>query len=94
MAPVEQRLAYLEAKVNEQAEEITTVRQALVHLENRMDARFDRMDARFDSLDTRYDTRLTAMDTKMSWLVGIVTTACVAQLGTMAAVIVALITQR
>ena len=96
MPTFEQRLAYIEGRVEEHSRNVDGIRDALVSLERRTDARFDslerRVDARSDGLerrlnvmDTKIDLTRDALDQKMSrhflWLVGIQVTMLVAILG-------------
>jgi uncharacterized coiled-coil protein SlyX len=73
VSAMEQRLSFLEGKVQEQTESLHAIRDAVVHLEERVDARFN------------------AVDTKIGWLVGIQTTALIAQIAGLIAVVTALI---
>ena len=61
MATVDERVAFLEGRVNEQSQMINGIRDALVSLEQRMDRRFEGIDRRFESLEQR----LNALDQKM-----------------------------
>ena len=61
MATVDERVAFLEGRVNEQGQMINGIRDALVSLEERMDRRFEGIDRRFESLEQR----LNALDRKM-----------------------------
>ena len=96
MRTFEERLAYIGGRVEEHSRNVDGIRDALVSLERRTDARFDslerRVDARLDGLerrlnvmDTKIDLTRDALDQKMSrhflWLVGIQVTMLVAMLG-------------
>ena len=61
MASVDERVAFLEGRVNEQSQMINGIRDALVSLEQRIDRRFEGIDRRFESLEQR----LSALDKKM-----------------------------
>jgi len=79
MPTVEERLAYLEGKVEEHGRNTGGMRDALASLEARMDHRFlavdarfvaleDKMDRRFDAVDARFaavDARFAALETKL-----------------------------
>ena len=72
MPTFDERLAYLEGRVEEHARNVDGIRDALVSLERRTDARFDglerRVDARLDGVDRRLDgveRRLNVMDVKI-----------------------------
>ena len=78
MPTLEERVAYLEGQVSEHSHALVEVRDAIRHLEQRMDARFEGVDRRLDTVDRRID----ALDEKVSrqfvWLVGIQVTTLVA----------------
>jgi hypothetical protein len=74
---LEERVAFLEGRVEEHARSTDGIRDALVHLEERMDRRFEAMDARFetlqaamlqrfDAMDARFDARFAAMDARFA----------------------------
>lgn len=82
MPTVEERIAYLEGKVEEHSRGYTDIREGLQHLEQRLtflDQKVDRfreeLAARIDALDHRLSGRIEALDQKVSkqfiWLVGI-----------------------
>jgi hypothetical protein len=52
---LEERVAFLEGRVEEQARQTDGIREAMVHLEERMDRRFEGMDRRFEGIDRRLD---------------------------------------
>lgn len=60
MPTLEERVAFLEGQVSEQSHGLVEVRDALRHLEQRLEARFDafdkRMEARFEASDKRIET--------------------------------------
>ena len=65
MATVEERLAKLEARVEEHSQLFVTMREALLAFEHRMEVRFDGIEKRFDSIDRRFeavDRRFEAID--------------------------------
>ena len=77
MPTFEERLAYIEGRVEEHSRNVDGIRDALVSLERRTDARFDslerRTDARFvglegriDSLERRIDTRLDGVERRLN----------------------------
>jgi hypothetical protein len=93
MATLEERVAFLEGRVVEQARASDGIRDAISSLERRIDARFGSMEQRVADvegsvrhLSQRLDQRCDAMDTRFIWLVGI-------QVTTLAAVIGALVTR-
>jgi hypothetical protein len=74
MATVEERLARLEARVEEHSPLFGTMREALLAFEHRMDVRFDGIERRFDAVDRRFET----LDTKFVWLIGLYVTSVIA----------------
>ena len=54
MGPLDERISFLEGRVAEHSKAIDGIRDALVHLEQRMDARFEAVDRRLDALDTKF----------------------------------------
>ena len=100
MAMVDERVAFLEGRVNEQSQMINGIRDALVSLEQRMDRRFESLEQRVNALDQKMDAGLAAMNQKMdagfaaldhkmdhrfAWLVGIQLTTTAAVVGTLLA---------
>ena len=88
MATLDERVAYLEGKV----EEFVGLREALAHFEQRVDRRFEGFDRRFESIDRRFesvDRRFDALDDKLSrhfqWLLGLEITTLVAVIGALLA---------
>ncbi|MGH9238031.1 MAG: hypothetical protein ACRD3G_08330 [Vicinamibacterales bacterium] len=81
MASVEERLAKLEARVDEHSQLFVTMRETLVAFEHRMDGRFDVIERRFDAIDRRFETidrRFETLDTKFVWLIGLYVTSVIA----------------
>ena len=70
MPTFEERLAYIEGRVEEHSRNVDGIRDALVSLERRTDARFDslerRTDARFDDLGRRVDARLDGLQRRLN----------------------------
>ena len=100
MAMVDERVAFLEGRVNEQSQMINGIRDALVSLEQRMDRRFESLEQRVNALDQKMDAGLAAMNQKMdagfaaldhkmdhrfAWLVSIQLTTTAAVVGTLLA---------
>jgi len=99
MPTIEERVAYLEGRVSEQSQTMTEIRDAIRHLEQRFDARFEGQENRFDAIDRRFDIvdrrfeavdrRIDGLDDKVSrqfvWLVGIQVTTLVAIVGALLA---------
>lgn len=99
MPTLEERVAYLEGQVSEQSHAMLEVRDAVRHLELRLDARFEAVDRRFESIDHRFEAvdrrfdivyrRIDGLDDKVSsqfiWLVGLQVTTLVAIVGALLA---------
>lgn len=95
MPTVEERLASLEGRANEQSQMFATMRDLLAAIERRIDrfeqrveARFDASDRRFDAIDRRFgavDRRFEGIEDKLSrnllWTVGIQVTVLVVVIG-------------
>jgi uncharacterized coiled-coil protein SlyX len=62
MATLEERVAYLEGRVGEQGQVLTEIRDAIRHLEQRFDARFEGQDQRFEGLGRSVDARFDTID--------------------------------
>jgi hypothetical protein len=70
---LEERVAFLEGLVGEHARTMDAIREAIVHLEQRMDARFDAVDRRFEAIDRRFeaiDRRFEAIDGRFAGMDG------------------------
>lgn len=87
MQTLEERVAFLEGRVEEHTRGVDGMRQALLSLEQRMDRRFEAVDARFAGIDARFNSlestlvlRFDSMDTKIGRLTAIVVTALAATL--------------
>ena len=65
MATVDERVAFLEGRVNEQSLMINGIREALVSLEQRMDRRFESIEQRLNALDQKVDAGFAAMNLRM-----------------------------
>ena len=65
MPTFEERLAYIEGRVEEHSRNVDGIREALVSLERRTDARFDSLEGRVDSLERRIDARLDGVDRRL-----------------------------
>jgi uncharacterized coiled-coil protein SlyX len=90
---IEKRVAHLEGQVSEQSHALPELRDAVRHLEQRMEARFDafdqRMEARFAASEQRTDARLVGVERRIDsledkvsrqfvWTVGVQVTTFVA----------------
>lgn len=76
MVSFEERVAFLEGRVSEHSRAVDGIREAIRHMEERMDRRFEAVDRRLTSVDDK-------MTRHFVWLVGI-------QVTTLAAIIAAL----
>ena len=88
MAATEERVASLEARVDEHTRGLADLRQEVIRLEERMDRRFDTVDTRFIRIEERLDRMDDRLTRSFTWLVGIqVTTlaAILAEFGGLAA---------
>ena len=65
MATVDERVAFLEGRVNEQSQMINGIREAIVSLEERMDRRFESIEQRLNTLDRKIDVGLAAVNQKI-----------------------------
>ena len=86
MASVEERVAYLEGRVEDHSHMVNGIRDALNSLEARMDRRFEGIDRRFEVFDRRLETLDAKMSRQFVWLVGIQVTTLIAVAGGFAAV--------
>lgn len=95
-ASLEERVAYLEGKVEEHSrgcaqlrEDIHQIRQHILHIDQKIDRFRDELSGRIDALDQRLSGRIDALDQKFSrwfaWLAGILITALLAQLSLLGA---------
>jgi uncharacterized coiled-coil protein SlyX len=91
METVEERVAYVSGRVAEHGRMVDNVSAAVVHLETRMERRFEAVDRRFEAIDRRFeavDHRFDALEQKMSrqflWLVGLLVTTLAAIVTTFA----------
>lgn len=93
MDTLEERVAYLEGRREEQAYMINDLRDAVSGLRDDMNRRFEQVDQRFLHLEGKVDLRFDSIDAKMSrqflWLAGMLVTTLIAILGTFGAIIAA-----
>ena len=71
MATVEERLAFVEGRVQEHSQMFAGLRETITSLEQRMDRRFDHVDARFTVIEERLngvDRRFEALEQKIASL--------------------------
>jgi uncharacterized coiled-coil protein SlyX len=67
-ASIEERVAFVEARVNEHSKAWEDLKNMLIHLDQKVDRRID-------ALDAKVDRRVDALDQKLSryflWIIGI-----------------------
>ena len=68
-AAMEERIAYLEGKVNEQSQSLSEARDAIVHLEGRVEARLSAMDTKMSWL---VGIQITALIAQVAGLIAVV----------------------
>ncbi|RMH34399.1 MAG: hypothetical protein D6690_10695 [Nitrospirae bacterium] len=72
---LEERVAYLEGKVEEHSRGYAELREMIIHLDQKVDRFRDELSNRIYALDQRLSSRIEALDQKTSkqfiWLVGI-----------------------
>jgi len=85
---LEERVAYLEGKVEEHSRGYAQIREDLQQLRATVQHLDQHLSGRIDALDQRLSARIDALDQKFSrwfaWLTGILITALLAQLGLLA----------
>ena len=55
MDTVEERVAYLDGRVEEHSQMVNGIREALASLESRVEKRFEQVDKRFEQVDRRFE---------------------------------------
>ena len=83
---VEERLASVEHKVEENARRTDGLHEAISELGNRMERRFEAVDRRFEAIDRRFEGIERNMSGQFRWIVGIQMTTLIAMIGAIAAV--------
>jgi len=89
MPTLEERVAYLEGQVSAHSAALVEVRDAVRHLELRMDARFEAVDRRLDAVDRRFEVLDARMASQFVWVVGIQVTTLVTTVAALAAALLA-----
>lgn len=81
MQDVDERVAFLEGRVEEHSQMVNGIRDALTSLEARMDRRLEQFETRVDQRFAQVDARIDALDSKVSrqfvWLVGLLVTTLI-----------------
>ena len=83
---VEERLATVEHKVEENARRTDGLHEAISELGNRMERRFEAVDRRFEAIDKRFEGIERNMSGQFRWIIGIQMTTLIAMIGAIAAV--------
>jgi predicted nucleic acid-binding Zn-ribbon protein len=78
MTAIEERVAFLEGRMDEQSHRIDGIREAIASLEQRMDARFEAIDRRFEMIEQKFTLLDAKIDNRFLWLVGTQVTTLVA----------------
>ncbi len=94
MATLEERVAYLEGKVGDVARldaDVRDLRDAIAHLDQKVDRFRDELSGRIDALDRKFDTRINALDKKVDRLYLFVLGTLAASIGTLIGVITLLV---
>lgn len=92
MPTIDERVAFLEGKVEEHSRGFEALREAVLHLDAKVDRRLDAVDTRFerverriDALDQKVDRLIHGLDEKMSrqflWMLGVQVTVLLAVIG-------------
>ena len=93
MAALDERVSYLEGRVEEHARHIDGIRDAIVSLDDRLDRRLESLERRVETRCASLEQRCDGLDAKMSrqfvWLVGMQVTTLASVLGAFAAVVAA-----
>lgn len=84
MASVEERVAYLEGRMEDHADAVGQLRGAVKDLREGMDRRFESVDRRFDAVDGRLAALDQKFDRHFTWIVGIQVAILVTIVGTLA----------
>src|SRR5215203_3053672 len=105
MDDVDERVAFLEGRVEEQGQMVSTLREAMASMEARIDRRFEQVDQRFQHLDLRLqqmdlrwearfgslEHRFDGLETKFSRLTGLMIAMLLAIIGGMSGIIAAIL---
>lgn len=85
MPTIEERVAYLEGKVEEHSRGFAELRDMIMHLDQKVDRFREELANRIDSLDARLSSRMDSLDDKLSryflWTIGIQVTVLLAVIG-------------
>ncbi|MDR7463462.1 MAG: hypothetical protein QN175_03070 [Armatimonadota bacterium] len=82
---LEERVAYLEGKVEERSRLGSELREMIAHLDQKVDRFREELSGRIEALDQRLSGRIDTLDQKVSrqflWLVGLQVTVLLAVVG-------------
>ena len=87
MATIDERVSWMEGKLEEQTMRIDDVRAAVRSLEERMEHRFNQIDSRF----TLVDQRFLGIDARLDKMTNLLVALLVAVIGGMGGVIAAIL---
>lgn len=72
---IEERVAYLEGKVEEHSKGLEDVKELIINLDQKLDRRIDALDQKLDRRVDALDQRINHLDHKLSkyflWIIGI-----------------------
>ena len=95
MLDIDERVAFLEGRVQEHSQMVNGIRDALTSLEARMDRRFEQFETRVDQRFVQVETRIDALDGKVSrqfvWLVGLLVTTLITVMAALFGLVAALL---
>ena len=95
MQDIDERVAFLEGRVEEHSQMVNGIRDALASLEARMDRRFEQFETRVDQRFLQVDARIDALDSKVSrqfvWLVGLHITTLITVMAALFGLVAALL---
>jgi hypothetical protein len=91
VAALEQRLSYLEGRMEEHSNLLTGTRGVLLSLDRRMLRLEEALDAKVGALDLKIDTKIAALDHKLdqrfAWMIGLQVTTILAFVSAVAAIL-------
>jgi len=65
---LEERVAYLEGKVEEHSSAWQDLKDVIIHLDQKLDRRIDALDQRITNLDQKLDKKIDALDQRITYL--------------------------
>jgi len=65
MPTIDERVAYLEGKVEEHSHGFAELREMVIHLDQKIDRRLDAVDRRFEALDLRFERLEQRLDQRI-----------------------------